>query len=163
HGLRMLVGGEALPGPLASALAGLGTVTNLYGPTETTVWSTASPVDGPAPLIGTPVTNTQAYVLDSRLRPVPPGVAGELYLAGLGLAHGYLRRGALTAARFVACPYGDPGQRMYRTGDLVRWTTGGELDYLGRADDQVKLRGFRIEPGEVEKVLREHATVRQAA
>ncbi|MFF2142911.1 amino acid adenylation domain-containing protein, partial [Kitasatospora sp. NPDC058190] len=164
RGLRILTGGEALPERLASALAGLGPVTNLYGPTETTVWSTASTETGARPpLIGTPIDNTRAYVLDERLRPVPPGVVGDLYLAGTGLAHGYLRRSGLTASRFVACRHGGPGERMYRTGDLARWTPAGELEYLGRSDDQVKLRGFRIELGEIERTLADHPGVRQTA
>ncbi|KUO06366.1 non-ribosomal peptide synthetase [Streptomyces sp. DSM 15324] len=164
RGLRILTGGEALPERLAAALAGLGEVVNLYGPTETTIWSTASRETGArSPLIGTPIDNTRAYVLDARLRPVPPGVLGDLYLGGTGLAHGYLRRPGLTASRFVACRHGGSGERMYRTGDLARWTADGELEFLGRADDQVKLRGFRIELGEIERVLGEQPGVRQAA
>ncbi|MFF7177374.1 amino acid adenylation domain-containing protein [Streptomyces sp. NPDC008121] len=164
RGLRLLTGGEALPERLAADLAGLGEVLNLYGPTETTIWSTASRETGTRPpLIGTPVDNTRAYVLDARLRPVPPGVVGDLYLAGTGLAHGYLRRPGLTASRFVACRHGAPGERMYRTGDLARWTGDGRLEFAGRADDQVKLRGFRIEPGEIERILDGQPGVRQAA
>ncbi|MFF9027203.1 amino acid adenylation domain-containing protein [Streptomyces iakyrus] len=164
RGLRVLTGGEALPERLAADLAGLGEVLNLYGPTETTIWSTASRETGTLPpLIGTPIDNTRAYVLDARLRPVPPGVVGDLYLAGTGLAQGYLRRAGLTACRFVACRHGAPGERMYRTGDLARWTGDGQLEFAGRADDQVKLRGFRIEPGEIERVLDGQPGVRQAA
>ncbi len=166
QGLRMLVGGEALPAPLAARMRELAKeTTNLYGPTETTVWSTAAnlgPEHPAAPAIGRPVRNTRAYVLDDRLRLVPPGVAGELYLAGQGLARGYLDQAALTAGRFVADPYGPAGSRMYRTGDLACWTEDGKLEYRGRTDHQVKVRGFRMELGEVEAALAAHDQVAQA-
>ncbi|GGX17208.1 non-ribosomal peptide synthetase [Streptomyces chartreusis] len=162
--LRALVGGEALPDPLAHALTThCASVTNVYGPTETTIWSTAARLtphtQGPPP-IGHPIANTAVYVLDAALRPAPDGSYGELYIAGSGLARGYLNRPALTADRFVADPYGPPGTRMYRTGDIVRWTTATTntnattaLEYAGRSDHQIKIRGHRIELGEIESVL----------
>ncbi|MCS0604345.1 non-ribosomal peptide synthase/polyketide synthase [Streptomyces sp. LP11] len=142
-------------------------IANIYGPTEATVYATAwfagDRVPDQAPPIGRPVARTRAYVLDSRLRPQPPGVTGELYLGGGGLARGYLGRPGLTAQRFVADPFGAPGARMYRTGDLVRWSAEGELEYVGRTDQQVKVRGFRIELGEVEEALRRCPGVAEAA
>ncbi|WP_344409265.1 amino acid adenylation domain-containing protein [Streptomyces viridochromogenes] len=156
--LRALVGGEALPEPLARALVThCAAVSNVYGPTETTVWSTAAPLtpafQGPPP-IGEPISNTAVYVLDPALRPAPDGSFGELYIAGTGLARGYLGRPALTADRFVADPYGPPGSRMYRTGDIVRRSADGTaLEYAGRSDHQVKIRGHRVELGEIESVL----------
>ncbi|MFE2531488.1 non-ribosomal peptide synthase/polyketide synthase [Streptomyces sp. NPDC059371] len=158
------VGGEAVPDALWNELAALESTAafNLYGPTEATVDALAARVGESArPLVGRPVGNTRAYVLDAALRPVPPGVTGELYLAGEGLARGYLGRPDLTAERFLADPYGAPGTRMYRTGDLARWTEDGRIDYLGRADDQVKIRGFRVELAEIEAVLDRHEDVGQ--
>ncbi|GID33102.1 non-ribosomal peptide synthetase [Paractinoplanes brasiliensis] len=163
-GLRVLVGGEPLPPSLAVTLSRhAASVLNVYGPTETTIWSTAATVDGPTPGIGQPIDNTRVYVLDAALRPVPPGVVGELYIAGSGLARGYQGRSALTAERFVAAPYGPPGTLMYRTGDAVRWTADGRLTFVARTDSQVKVRGFRIEIGEIESVLAAHPDVTAAA
>ncbi|MET9398881.1 amino acid adenylation domain-containing protein, partial [Kitasatospora sp. NPDC002965] len=152
----LLLGGEGVPPDLWAELRGHPDVrvVNYYGPTEFTVDAlVAGTADADGPVIGRPLDNTRAHVLDARLRPVPPGVPGELYLAGVQLARGYLNRAALTAERFTADPYGPPGSRMYRTGDLARRTADGLVEYLGRTDDQVKLRGFRIELGEVEAAL----------
>ncbi|MCY9373994.1 amino acid adenylation domain-containing protein [Bacillus sp. T17B1] len=167
RGLRVLVGGEALPSGLLQALQKLHcSVTNLYGPTETTIWSAAAFLEEGlkgVPPIGKPIWNTQVYVLDNGLQPVPPGVVGELYIAGTGLARGYFHRPDLTAERFVADPYGPPGARMYRTGDQARWRADGTLEYIGRADHQIKIRGFRIELGEIDAVLAKHPDIEQAA
>ncbi|MDQ0603851.1 amino acid adenylation domain-containing protein/non-ribosomal peptide synthase protein (TIGR01720 family) [Streptomyces canus] len=169
---RVVCSGEALPTELAERFARLldgAELHNLYGPTEAavdvTAWACADgtrTAAGSVP-IGRPVWNTRTLVLDATLRPVPPGVPGELYLGGTQLARGYLGRPVLTAGRFVADPYGPPGARLYRTGDLVRWTAQGALEFLGRSDDQVKIRGVRVEPGETEAAVAALPGVSQAA
>ncbi|WP_425180504.1 amino acid adenylation domain-containing protein, partial [Mycobacterium sp.] len=141
---------------------------NMYGTTETTVHAsfreiTKHDADSPTSPIGVPLANLAFFALDGWLHPVPPGVVGELYIAGAGIGLGYWRRNSLSASRFVSCPFGPPGKRMYRTGDLVRWRTDGQLEYLGRADQQVKIRGYRIELGEIEAVLAAHPAVSHAA
>jgi amino acid adenylation domain-containing protein len=167
--LRLVsVGGEAPPGVLVDDWASPEReFWNGYGPAETTVAVTLMrcepPSGGRIPPIGLPMPNHRAYVLDERLRPVPPGVPGELCIAGTGLARGYLGRPGHTADRFVPDPFGGPGGRLYRTGDLARWAPDGVLEFLGRVDRQVKLRGFRVELGEVESVLAADDRVRQVA
>ncbi|MEV6602105.1 amino acid adenylation domain-containing protein [Actinoplanes sp. NPDC051346] len=165
-GVRMLVGGEALPAGLATRMRERSAVViNQFGPTETTIWSTTASVPGDdrVPPIGRPIANTQVHILDGELRAVPVGVAGELYIAGDGLARGYHRQPRRSAERFVANPHGEPGTRMYRTGDVARWNRKGELEFLGRVDHQIKLRGFRVELGEIESVLSRHPEVAQSA
>ncbi len=171
-GLRyLLAGGDVLAASQCRALlesAPSVALINGYGPTENTTFTTTHPVraadlTGSAGVpVGRPIGNTRVYVLDEHLAPVPPGVVGELYTSGTGLARGYHNRPGLTAERLVACPFGPAGARMYRTGDLVRWSPEGVLEFAGRADDQVKVRGFRIEPGEIETVVLETPGVGRA-
>ncbi|HMZ97947.1 MAG TPA: amino acid adenylation domain-containing protein [Nitrospira sp.] len=164
RGVKVLCGGEALPRELAQELlARAGSVWNVYGPTETTIWSTLERVRNAERTIslGRPIANTQVYVLDGNLEPVPVGIPGELYIGGMGLARGYRGQSQLTAERFITNPF-KAGERLYRTGDQVKWLPDGRLDYVGRIDHQVKLRGFRIELGEIESVLGNDATVKQA-
>ncbi|MDN5794430.1 MAG: amino acid adenylation domain-containing protein [Intrasporangium sp.] len=168
RGLVAVTGGEALSRSLADRLLGHGVtrLLNLYGPTETTIWSTHAdvrPGDRGAPLIGRPMAGNDLRVLDDVLHLVPPGVPGELYIGGAALARGYLGQPGLTATRFVADPFSPVGTRMYRTGDLVRWADDGQLEFLGRVDHQIKIRGLRVEVGEIESVLAEHPGVRLAA
>jgi len=161
----LVVGGEACPPELAAQWSAPGRrLVNAYGPSEATVYATGAELRAGQPVqIGRPVPNSRAYVLDRRMRPVPLGVTGELYLGGQGVGRGYVAGPGLTAQRFVADPFGPPGSRLYRTGDLVRYQANGELTFLGRTDTQVKIRGFRIELGEIEAVLTAHPDVGQAA
>ncbi|OSP40585.1 non-ribosomal peptide synthetase, partial [Streptomyces sp. 13-12-16] len=162
----VLLGGEAVPDSVWTRLRSTeGTYGyNLYGPTEYTINTLGgSTTDSATPTVGLPIRGTRAHVLDTMLRPVPPGCPGELYIAGTGLARGYHERPGLTAERFVADPFGEPGERMYRTGDLVRRRPDGLLDFLGRTDDQVKIRGYRIEPAEITAALSAHPEVARAA
>ncbi|MBK1783695.1 non-ribosomal peptide synthetase [Prauserella cavernicola] len=166
----IVLAGEALPRELLARLAQRwpeARLGNIYGPTEATVYATAWFADGAplesAPPIGSPIGEASAYVLDGTLTPCPDGVPGQLYLGGNGIAHGYRGRAALTAERFVPDPFGPPGARLYRTGDIARWNHDGLLEFLGRDDDQVKVRGFRVELGEVESALLSHPAVRRAA
>ena len=165
QGVRALCGGEALASDLAARLQTVvGELWNLYGPTETTIWSARKRLASNAAqvVLGEAIAGTSLHVLDDSLEPAAEGVAGELYIGGVGLARGYHRRPGLTAERFVADPYGSPGERLYRTGDLVRWR-GDALEYIGRIDQQVKIRGYRIELGEIEACLRRCQGVREAA
>ena len=165
--LKVLCGGEALPRELANELAARASaVWNMYGPTETTVWSAMHPVTsetGPV-FVGRPIANTELYVLDSELQPVPIGVPGDLYIGGDGLARGYRNQPELTAEKFVPHPFSrQAGSRLYNTGDLARYRADGNLELLGRRDHQVKIRGFRVELGEIEAALGEHPAVQATA
>ncbi|MDB6176895.1 LLM class flavin-dependent oxidoreductase [Paracoccus sp. Z330] len=161
---HLMIGGEALSGGLVADLnqASAATIENMYGPTETTIWSTTATANAGDAVtsIGTPIANTQVYVLDDAMQPVPVGAPGELWIGGAGVARGYWQREDLTQERFKDNPF--HSGRMYRTGDLVRWNGDGRLDFLGRADHQVKMRGYRIELGEIEAVAEGFAGVRQA-
>jgi amino acid adenylation domain-containing protein/non-ribosomal peptide synthase protein (TIGR01720 family) len=165
---RVICSGEALPSGVAARAESLLRVPvfNLYGPTEAAVDVTCRhfdpAIDVTSVSLGEPIWNTQTYVLDASLQPVPAGVPGELYLGGVQLARGYVHRPGLTAERFLANPYGPPGSRLYRTGDIARWSADGQLHYLGRVDHQVKIRGQRIELGEIEHVLRSFPDIREA-
>lgn len=163
---HLMVGGEPLPGTLVAEFGKVtrATVENMYGPTETTIWSSTERASAADAIvnIGTPIANTQLYVLDGHGDLSPVGVPGELYIGGAGVARGYWRRADLTAERFVADPFAGGTARMYRTGDLVRWRSDGKLDFIGRADHQVKIRGYRIELGEIEALIESAPGVRQA-
>lgn len=163
-GLKLLCGGEALTPELAQALQSrCASLWNMYGPTETTIWSSVWQVEAGPIRLGQPIANTQMYILDPQLQPVPQGIAGELHIAGAGLARGYLQRPELTAEKFINYQL-QPNQsiRLYKTGDLARFDRNGQLEHLGRIDHQVKLRGFRIELGEIEALLRQHPAVTEA-
>ncbi|WP_448321323.1 amino acid adenylation domain-containing protein, partial [Streptomyces sp. CO7] len=165
HLRTLIVGAEACPPALVDRWAPGRRMINSYGPTEATIvasWTGPLRAGSGTPTIGAPLPGVRTHVLDPLMREVPPGADGELYVGGDGVARGYLGRPGLTAARFVADPWGPPGARLYRTGDRARWRADGELEFLGRADRQVKVRGFRIEPGEIEAALLRDAAVREA-
>ncbi len=165
QGLKILVGGESVPRKLVDELLRVGgEVWNMYGPTETTIWSTLCRLtaDDPIVSIGHPIANTQIYILDANLSPVPVGVPGTLYIGGDGLARGYINRPDLTAERFIANPFVSPEARIYNTGDLARYLPQGQLEHLGRVDHQVKIRGYRIELGEIESAMNLYPGVRES-
>ncbi|WP_392534212.1 amino acid adenylation domain-containing protein [Nostoc sp. C117] len=166
HQLKILCGGEVLPWELANELQVRSTsLWNLYGPTETTIWSLISQVESQSGLIsiGRPIANTQIYILDSHLQPVPIGVPGELHIGGVGLARGYLNQPKLTQEKFIPNPFYDgKSERLYKTGDLARYNSDSNIEYIGRIDNQIKIRGFRIELGEIETVLNTHPQIQQA-
>jgi non-ribosomal peptide synthetase component F len=161
--LRAIAAGEALPDELALELSKrVAALWNGYGPTEASVYTTFELVHELPVTIGTPIDNVRVYVLDPNLQPVPPGIAGELYVAGAGVSRGYHGRPELTQERFVKDPFStEPGARMYKSGDLARWRWDGRLEWLGRNDSQVKVRGYRIELGEIEARLGELSGVRE--
>lgn len=164
---KLMIGGEAFPVALADELKQLvpGEIINMYGPTETCIWSSTHPVENDQAVIpiGRPIANTQMYILDRCLQPVPVGVVGELFIGGDGVARGYLNRMELTSQRFIANPFSDnPNARMYRTGDLARYLPDGSIEFLGRNDFQVKIRGYRIELGEIEKLLDKHSAINKS-
>ena len=163
---KLLIGGEAVSAPLMKELAGVvaGEVHNMYGPTETTIWSTTGVFgrEDTSVSIGTPIANTQVYILDRHLQPVARGMEGEVYIGGAGVARGYWNRPELTAERFILSSFTNGGSRLYRTGDVARHLSDGRIEFIGRTDQQVKLRGFRIELGEVESALCGYQSIGEA-
>ena len=161
---HMMVGGEAFPNALAKDMSAIlnGRLTNMYGPTETTIWSTTQDVEDPNNIpIGLPIANTDIYILDQNLKPVPVGIPGDLFIGGQGVVRGYLNREELTAERFIPHPFKNDGSRIYWTGDLAKYREDGVIEFLGRIDHQVKIRGYRIELGEIEARLGSHDAVRE--
>jgi len=162
---KLLIGGEVLPVTLAERLRSVidGDLHNMYGPTETTIWSTSTLISSGAPIsIGRPIANTQVYFLGEDGRPAAAGAIGEICIGGAGVARGYWRRPDLTAARFITVDFGEGAERLYKTGDRGRYLSNGEIEFLGRIDNQIKVRGYRVEPGEIEAVLLAHPDIAQA-